>query len=51
MKREEDTQLWLRDYATDQDRAKHAEDWPKDPIPSREKPVANRGWRQPKGPF
>ncbi|MGA2656271.1 MAG: hypothetical protein ABSH34_02015 [Verrucomicrobiota bacterium] len=48
---EDDTQLWLRYYASDQERAKHAKDWPKDTIPPREKPSSNRDWRLPKGPF
>jgi hypothetical protein len=48
---EEDTQLWLRYYASDQERAKHAKEWPKDTIPPREKPSSNRDWRLPKGPF
>ncbi len=48
---EDDMQLWLRYYATDQDRAKHAAEWPKDTIPPKEKPPYNRDWRMPKGPF
>jgi hypothetical protein len=48
---EDDMQLWLRYYATDQERAKHAADWPKDAIPAKEKPPFNRDWRLPKGPF
>ena len=48
---EEEMQLWLRYYASEQDRAKHAKDWPKDTLPPREKPVSNRDWRLPKGPF
>ncbi len=47
----EENQLWLRYYASDEERAKHAKDWPKDTIPPREKPVSNRDWRLPKGPF
>ncbi|HXP59045.1 MAG TPA: hypothetical protein VN829_01070 [Dongiaceae bacterium] len=48
---EDDTQLWLRYYASDEDRAKHAKDWPDEPLPPREKPCSNRDWRLPKGPF
>jgi hypothetical protein len=48
---EDDLQLWLRYYATEEDRAKHAADWPKDTIPAKEKPPFNRDWRLPKGPF
>ena len=44
-------QLWLQYYATDEQRAKHAKDWPNDIIPPREKPPFNRDWRLPKGPF
>jgi hypothetical protein len=38
-------------YASDEDRAKYAKDWPKDKIPPKEKPPFNRDWRLPKGPF
>jgi hypothetical protein len=48
---ENDMQLWLRFYASDEERAKHAKDWPKDRIPPKEKPISNRDWRLPKGPF
>ena len=48
---DDDMQLWLRYYATDEARAKHAADWPKDTIPPKEKPPCNRDWRLPKGPF
>jgi hypothetical protein len=44
-------QLWLRYYATDGERAKHAGDYPRDSIPAKEKPISNRDWRLPKGPF
>lgn len=44
-------QLWLRYYAGDDERAKHATSWPKDTIPPKEKPPFNRDWRLPKGPF
>jgi hypothetical protein len=48
---EDDMRLWLRYYASDEERAKHAADWPKDAIPPKEKPPFNRDWRLPKGPF
>lgn len=47
----EETELWLRYYASDEERAKHASEYPKDTIPPKEKPVSNRDWRLPKGPF
>ena len=48
---DDDMQLWLRYYATDEERAKHAKEFPKDKIPPKEKPPCNRDWRLPKGPF
>jgi hypothetical protein len=48
---DEEMQLWLRHYASDEKRAKHAKDWPKDIIAPKEKPPCNRDWRLPKGPF
>jgi hypothetical protein len=48
---EEEVQLWLRYHATDEERAKHLQDWPADILPAKEKPIANRDWRLPKGPF
>jgi hypothetical protein len=48
---EGEMQIWLRCYASDDDRAKHAKDWPKATIPPKEKPPFNRDWRLPKGPF
>jgi hypothetical protein len=48
---EDEMQLWLRYYASDDERAKHAKDWPKDNIPPKEKTSGNRDWRLPKGPF
>jgi hypothetical protein len=48
---EDDMQLWLRFYASDDERAKHAKDWPKDILPPKERPPHNRDWRLPKGPF
>jgi len=48
---DDDMQKWLRYYATDEERAKHAKEYPKDNIPPREKPCSNRDWRMPKGPF
>jgi hypothetical protein len=44
-------QLWLRYYASEEERAKHAAEWPKDIIPPEEKPPCKRDWRLPKGPF
>jgi hypothetical protein len=44
-------QLWLRYYATDDERAKHAKEWPNDSIPPKEQLLHNRDWRLPKGPF
>ena len=44
-------QLWLRYYATDDERAKHAKEYPKDKLPPKEKPASHRDWRLPKGPF
>ena len=40
-----------RFYADDEERTKHAAEWPKDSIPPKEKPPFNRDWRLPKGPF
>ena len=48
---EEDMQVWLRFYATDEERRKHGEEYPEDTLPPKEKPVSNRDWRIPKGPF
>jgi len=48
---DDDMQLWLRYYAIDADRAKHATEFPNDKIPPKEKPPCNRDWRLPKGPF
>lgn len=48
---DEQMQLWLRYYATDKERAKHAREYPKDIIPPKEEPVSSRDWRLPKGPF
>jgi len=39
---EDDMQLWLRYYATDEERAKHAAESPKDTIPPKAKPPCNR---------
>jgi hypothetical protein len=46
-----DNQTWLRYYATEEQRAKHARDWPNDPLPPHERPTANRDWRLPQVPF
>jgi hypothetical protein len=48
---DEQMQLWLRYYATDDERAEHAKEYPKDNIPPKEKPISNRDWRLPTGPF
>ena len=48
---DEHTQTWLRYFASDQERADHARDWPEVPLPPKEKPRHNRDWRLPKGPF
>jgi hypothetical protein len=48
---QDDVQLWLRFHATDEERAKHAKDYPRDRIPPKEKPPCSRDWRLPKGPF
>jgi hypothetical protein len=48
---EDEMQLWLRYYASDEERAKHAKDWPKDTLPPKEKTPFNRDWHLPKGPF
>jgi hypothetical protein len=55
--REDDRALWRKDdsgfrfYATEDECAKHAKDYPKDQLPPKEKPPCNRDWRLPKGPF
>ncbi|MEO5803133.1 MAG: hypothetical protein ABIR24_06355 [Verrucomicrobiota bacterium] len=43
--------LWLRFYATDDERAQHAKERPNDPMPPKENPLIHRDWRLPKGPF
>jgi hypothetical protein len=48
---EDDMKLWLRFYATDEERARHAEECPNDALPPQEKPAFNRDWRTTKGPF
>jgi hypothetical protein len=48
---EDDMRLWLRYYASDEECAKHAADWPKDTILPQGKTTFNRDWRLPKGPF
>jgi hypothetical protein len=48
---EEDMRLWLRYYATDDERAKHLRESPGSTLPPKGKPCANRDWRLPKGPF
>lgn len=48
---EEEMQLWLRYYASDEQRAQHTQDWPNGILPPKQKPPFNRDWRLPKGPF
>lgn len=48
---DDEMQLWLRYYASDDERAKHAKEYPEDKLPAKEKPSSNRDWRLPKGPF
>lgn len=48
---DDDMQLWLRFHATDAERAKHVQEYPKDQIPPKEQPPSKRDWRLPKGPF
>ena len=48
---DEEMQVWLRYYASEDERNKHAHEWPRDIIPSKERPSCNRDWRLPKGPF
>jgi hypothetical protein len=48
---EDETRLWLRLYATPEERAEHAKDWPKEALPEKEPLPFNRDWRLPKGPF
>jgi hypothetical protein len=47
---EDDMRLWLRFYATDDERAKQTRDWPDLPLPPKEPRPFNRDWRLPKGP-
>jgi hypothetical protein len=48
---EEHTQVWLRFFASDEARARHARECPQSPLPPRETPRFKRDWRLPKGPF
>lgn len=48
---EDEMRLWLRYYASDEDRAKHAKDWPDETLPPKERAPFKRDWRLPKGPF
>jgi hypothetical protein len=47
---ENETQLWLRFYATGDERARHTRDWPNDALPPSTPAPFNRDWRLPKGP-
>jgi hypothetical protein len=46
-----ETQIWLRYYASEDERESHAEDWPEDDIPPHEDPPFKRDWRLPKRLF
>lgn len=48
---DDEMQLWLRYYASNEERAQHAKEYPNDKLPPKEKPPFNRDWRLPKGPF
>jgi hypothetical protein len=48
---DEQMQIWLRYYASEEERARHQKEWPKDAIPPKEERPHNRDWRVPKGPF
>ena len=43
--------IYLRYYATDEERVRHTRDWPKTPLPAKTPRPFNRDWRLPKGPF
>ena len=45
---EESCQIWLRFYATEDEREKHADEYPDDDIPPRESPKYPRPWIQQK---
>lgn len=47
----EDEDIYLSYYATDQERHKHAAEFPEEPLPPRKSLVSHRDWRLPKGPF
>lgn len=48
---EEDIQLNFRYYASDEERAEHASDWPDMTLPPKETAPYARDWRLPKGPI
>jgi hypothetical protein len=48
---EDDHQLWLRFYASDEQRQRDAERYPDQLLPPRETPTCRRDWRLPKSPF
>lgn len=48
---EEDIQLDLRYYASNEERAQHSTDWPDIPLPPKETAPYNRDCRSPKGPI
>ena len=43
--------IWLQHYASEEERAEHARQWPEAPLPPKEKPPFDRDWRVPTGPF
>ena len=36
---------------SNEERVKHAKEYPQDKLPLKERPISNRDWRLPKGPF
>src|SRR5262245_37615447 len=46
---EEETQLWLRYYASDEAGARHAKEYPGATLPPKEKPPLSHNWRCPRG--
>ena len=48
---DDEMRLWLRYYATAAEREKYALEYPAESLPASEKPIAQRDWRLPKGPF
>lgn len=48
---EDEVQIWLRHYASAEERREHAADFPEDPMPPMEKLPYKRDWRLPKAAF